>query len=65
MAWDYNFLFPNNNVHDPQITENNIKYVSRTISVKWWDKCTYERKRIDIITTPNPLLQTYNLKKES
>lgn len=64
MAWDYNFLFPNNNVFHPQITENNIKYDARTISVKWWDKFTYERKRIDTIT-PNQLLQTYNLKKES
>jgi len=38
LSWDYNFISPN--------PDNNIKYIVRTISIKWWDKYDYD----DIIT---------------
>jgi hypothetical protein len=37
---------PDNNVYTLQSPNNNIKYIFRTIAVKWWDRYTYD----DIIT---------------
>jgi hypothetical protein len=46
MSWDCNFFSPEDNVYNPQSPNENIRYVVRTTTVKWWDKFTYD----DIIT---------------
>jgi hypothetical protein len=46
MSWDYNFFSPEDNVYNPQSPNDNIRYIVRTIAVKWWDKYDYN----DIIT---------------
>jgi len=46
LSWDYNFVSLDENIYNPQCPDHSIKYIVRTISIKWWDKYDYD----DIIT---------------
>jgi len=59
MSWDYNFVSPDDNIYIyiyiyiyiPHSPDHNIKYIVRTISIKWWDKYEYNITKITGLPT--------------